>query len=60
VLLDTVRLAVVPGEAFNAPGRIRVCFAVDDATPITAIERLRTALGPTGYEPAAQQLEEAG
>lgn len=59
-LLDTVRLAVVPGDAFNAPGRIRVCFAVDDATLITAIERLRTALGPTGYEPAAQQLEEAG
>lgn len=58
-LLDTARLAVVPGEAFNAPGRIRVCFAVDDETLITAIERLRTALGPTEHEAAAQQLEEA-
>lgn len=58
-LLDTAHLAVVPGEAFNAPGRIRVCFAVDDDTLITAIERLHTALGPTRHESAAPQLEEA-
>jgi aspartate/methionine/tyrosine aminotransferase len=58
-LLDTAQLAVVPGEAFNAPGRIRVCFAVDDDTLITAIERLRTTLGPAEYEPAVQKLEEA-
>ncbi|MDF3139867.1 MULTISPECIES: aminotransferase class I/II-fold pyridoxal phosphate-dependent enzyme [unclassified Streptomyces] len=58
-LLDTAHLAVVPGEAFNAPGRIRVCFAVDDDTLITAIERLRTALGPTEHEPVVHQLEEA-
>ncbi|WP_230993458.1 aminotransferase class I/II-fold pyridoxal phosphate-dependent enzyme [Streptomyces endocoffeicus] len=58
-LLDTAHLAVVPGEAFNAPERIRMCFAVDDATLITAAERLRTALGPTEHEPAVQQLEEA-
>ena len=58
-LLDTVHLAVVPGEAFNAPGRIRVCFAVDDDTLITAIERLRTAFGSTVLETAVQQLEEA-
>ncbi|MFF7476856.1 aminotransferase class I/II-fold pyridoxal phosphate-dependent enzyme [Streptomyces sp. NPDC008092] len=58
-LLDTVHLAVVPGEAFNAPGRIRVCFAVDDDTLITAVERLHTALGPAAHEPAAPQLEEA-
>ncbi|MFI6377264.1 aminotransferase class I/II-fold pyridoxal phosphate-dependent enzyme [Streptomyces sp. NPDC050546] len=57
-LLDTVHLAVVPGEAFNAPGHIRVCFAVDDDTLITAIERLRTAFGSTVHETAAQQLEE--
>ncbi|MEV7892029.1 aminotransferase class I/II-fold pyridoxal phosphate-dependent enzyme [Streptomyces sp. NPDC002817] len=58
-LLDTAHLAVVPGEAFNAPGRIRLCFAVDDSTLITAIERLRTALSPTRHEPAARQPEEA-
>ncbi|MDX2554226.1 aminotransferase class I/II-fold pyridoxal phosphate-dependent enzyme [Streptomyces stelliscabiei] len=57
-LLDAVHLAVVPGEAFNAPGRIRVCFALDDDTLITAIERLRTACGSTEHETAAQQLEE--
>ncbi|GAA1532808.1 pyridoxal phosphate-dependent aminotransferase [Actinomadura kijaniata] len=47
-LLDTARLAVVPGEAFRAPGRIRVCFAVDDSTLITAVERLRAVLAPRG------------
>lgn len=57
-LLDTAHLAVVPGEAFNAPGRMRVCFAVDDETLITAIERLQTALGPTQHE-SVVQLEEA-
>ncbi|MGA5454547.1 aminotransferase class I/II-fold pyridoxal phosphate-dependent enzyme [Streptomyces umbrinus] len=57
-LLDTVHLAVVPGEAFNAPGRIRVCFAVDDDTLITATERLWTAFGLTVHEAAAQQREE--
>lgn len=49
-LLDTAHLAVVPGEAFNAPGRIRLCFAVDDRTLLTAIDRLRTALGTTPTE----------
>ncbi|MGW4567735.1 aminotransferase class I/II-fold pyridoxal phosphate-dependent enzyme [Streptomyces sp. NPDC004561] len=56
-LLDTAHLAVVPGEAFNAPGRIRVCFAVDDETLITAIERPRTVLGPARYEPAVHHME---
>lgn len=54
--LDTAHLAVVPGEAFNAPGRIRVCFAVDDDTLITAIQRLRTALGPARYQPAQHHM----
>lgn len=58
-LLDTAHLAVVPGEAFNAPGRIRVCFAVDDDTLITAIERLRTALAPTQHAMTAPQMEVA-
>ncbi|MFF4085056.1 aminotransferase class I/II-fold pyridoxal phosphate-dependent enzyme [Streptomyces sp. NPDC001777] len=58
-LLDTAHLAVVPGEAFNAPGHIRVCFAVDDDTLITAIERLRTAFGSARYAPAMHHLEAA-
>ncbi|MFI0446324.1 aminotransferase class I/II-fold pyridoxal phosphate-dependent enzyme [Actinomadura sp. 6N118] len=59
-LLDTAHLAVVPSEAFNAPGRMRVCFAVDDHTLITAIDRLITALGHTGTpEPTVRQIEEA-
>lgn len=57
-LLDTAHLAVVPGEAFNAPGRIRVCFAVDDDTLIKAIERLREAFG-SAERSAVQPLEEA-
>ncbi|MCD9879727.1 aminotransferase class I/II-fold pyridoxal phosphate-dependent enzyme [Streptomyces guryensis] len=57
-LLDTAHVAVVPGEAFNAPGRIRVCFAIDDETLITAIDRLKAALGPVP-EADTRQLEEA-
>jgi aspartate aminotransferase len=43
-LLDTAHVAVVPGEAFNAPGRLRLCFAVDDHTLHTAVKRLKVAL----------------
>jgi aspartate aminotransferase len=43
-LLDTAHVAVVPGEAFNAPGRLRLCFAVDDHTLHTAVTRLKAAL----------------
>lgn len=54
-LLDTAHLAIVPGEAFNAPGRIRVCFAVDDHTLISAIDRLKAAFAaaPTKAPPGA-------
>ncbi len=44
-LLDTAHVAVVPGEAFESPGHLRLCFAVDDETLDTAIERLTSALG---------------
>ncbi|MFI0822771.1 hypothetical protein ACH4TX_45205 [Streptomyces sp. NPDC021098] len=59
IALGVKHALVVPGEAFNVPGRICVCFAVDDDTLITALERLHTALGPTRHESAAPQLEEA-
>lgn len=59
-LLDTAHVAVVPGEAFNAPGRIRVCFAVDDHTLTTAIDRLNHALSPApapARQPDTQKIE---
>lgn len=43
-LLEIAHVAVVPGEAFDAPGHLRLCFAVDDDTLDTAITRLMTAL----------------
>ena len=43
-LLEQAQVAVVPGEAFDAPGRLRLCFAVDDPTLGTALTRLTAAL----------------
>lgn len=43
-LLDTAHVAVVPGGAFGAPDRLRLCFAVDDSTISVALERIRAAL----------------
>ena len=43
-LLEEAQVAVVPGEAFDAPGRLRLCFAVDDPTLETALTRLTAAL----------------
>ena len=37
-------VAVVPGEAFEAPQRLRICYAVDDDTLDTAIHRLQKGL----------------
>ena len=50
-LLKEAQVAVVPGEAFEAPGRLRLCFAVDDPTLDAALARLTAALqalGPRG------------
>ena len=43
-LLDEAQVAVVPGEAFDAPGRLRICFAVDDPALDKALARLTTTL----------------
>ncbi|NIL77877.1 aminotransferase class I/II-fold pyridoxal phosphate-dependent enzyme [Rhodococcus sp. B10] len=43
-LLEEVGVAVVPGEAFGAPGRLRMCFAVGDVALTAALGRLTTAL----------------
>ncbi len=44
VLLDEARVAVVPGEAFGAPGYMRMCFAVADADIAEGIDRIRALL----------------
>lgn len=53
-LLETAHIAVVPGEAFDAPGYLRFCFAVDDDTLDAAITRLTNAVGT---EPAVRRRE---
>lgn len=44
-LLEDGGVAVVPGEAFDAPGRLRICFAVGDDLLDAAIDRMITAFG---------------
>jgi aspartate/methionine/tyrosine aminotransferase len=41
VLLDRVKLAVVPGEAFGAPGYLRFSFAMSDEDMKEGLERLQ-------------------
>jgi aspartate aminotransferase len=43
-LLDEAHIAVVPGEAFQAPGHLRVNFTVDNHALDEAAGRLHTAL----------------
>jgi aspartate aminotransferase len=40
VLLETIKIAVVPGEAFGAQGFFRMSYALGDADLIEGIERL--------------------
>ncbi|HUY97881.1 MAG TPA: pyridoxal phosphate-dependent aminotransferase [Verrucomicrobiae bacterium] len=44
-LLDTARVAVVPGEAFGCPGHLRLAFALADDSVREGVARLRAALG---------------
>jgi aspartate/methionine/tyrosine aminotransferase len=41
VLLEEVNVAVVPGEAFGAPGYARLSFALSDEDLIEGLERIR-------------------
>ena len=45
VLLDEAKVAVVPGEAFGAPGYARLSFALGDDDLVTGIERIAALLG---------------
>ncbi len=44
VLLDLAQVAVVPGEAFGAPGHIRMSYALSDADLTEGIERIARLL----------------
>ncbi|HSG79574.1 MAG TPA: pyridoxal phosphate-dependent aminotransferase [Acidimicrobiia bacterium] len=45
VLLDEAKIAVVPGEAFGAPGSVRLSYALGDDDLIEGIERWAAAVG---------------
>ena len=40
-MLDEIKVAVVPGEAFGAPGYVRLSFALSDAELVEGISRLQ-------------------
>lgn len=44
VLLDTSNIALVPGEAFGAPGYARLSYALGDDDLVEGLTRLQTAL----------------
>ncbi|HEY5302743.1 MAG TPA: pyridoxal phosphate-dependent aminotransferase [Acidimicrobiales bacterium] len=46
-LLETIKIAVVPGEAFGTPGFFRLSYALGDADLVEGLERL-TALVAAG------------
>ena len=46
VLLEEARVAVVPGEAFGAPGRARLSFALADEALADGVTRLQRVLAP--------------
>jgi aspartate aminotransferase len=46
VLLEEARVAVVPGEAFGAPGHARLSFAVADGALADGVTRLQRVLAP--------------
>jgi len=45
LLLDTAKVAIVPGEAFGAPGYCRLSFALGDDDLGEGLRRIATALG---------------
>ena len=44
VILDEVKVAVVPGEAFGAPGYFRFSYALGDADIVEGVGRINTLL----------------
>jgi aspartate/methionine/tyrosine aminotransferase len=48
LLLDEIQIAVVPGEAFGAPGYVRVSFALSDEDLVEGLTRLQQLTGSPG------------
>jgi aspartate/methionine/tyrosine aminotransferase len=48
VLLEEAKVAIVPGEAFGAPGYARLSFALGDDQLVDGIERIAKVLGGSG------------
>jgi aspartate aminotransferase len=44
VLLDSARVAIVPGDGFGAPGYARLSYALSDDDLVEGIDRIATAL----------------
>jgi aspartate/methionine/tyrosine aminotransferase len=44
-LLEQAEVAAVPGEAFGAPGHLRLSYALDDGQLSEGLDRLAEALG---------------
>ena len=44
LLLDEARVAIVPGEAFGAPGYARLCYALGDDDLVEGITRITKVL----------------
>ncbi len=45
LLLDEIKIAVVPGEAFGAPGHLRLSYALGDDDLVEGLSRLQTLVG---------------
>jgi aspartate/methionine/tyrosine aminotransferase len=45
VILDLVNVAIVPGEAFGAPGYARMSFALGDDDLVEGVSRIADLLG---------------
>ncbi len=45
LLLDDIQIAVVPGEAFGAPGYLRLSYALSDNDIVKGLERLQSLAG---------------
>jgi aspartate/methionine/tyrosine aminotransferase len=45
LLLDEAKVAIVPGEAFGAPGYARLSFALADEALVEGVERIAKFLG---------------
>jgi len=48
VILDEAKVAIVPGEAFGAPGYARLSFAISDDDIVEGVGRIAELLGPAG------------